>query len=70
VNPWTLMMWLGHKRIDETMRYVDLAHLKPRPIPENLLKAGAEELDPDRRVIKMLGARANSVPTEQSAQEG
>ena len=70
VNPWKLMMWLGHKRIDETMLYVDLANLKPRPIPEAILQAGAAELDPDRRVIRMLGARGNSVPTEQVAQEG
>ncbi len=62
------MMWLGHKRIDETMLYVDLANLKPRPIPESILAAGAEEKDPDRRVILMLGARANSVPTAQAAQ--
>jgi hypothetical protein len=22
VNPWTLMTWMGHKTITETMRYV------------------------------------------------
>jgi hypothetical protein len=25
VNPWRLMTWMGHKRIDETMLYVHLA---------------------------------------------
>src|SRR5262249_4534564 len=25
VNPWRLMAWLGHKRIDETHRYVHIA---------------------------------------------
>jgi hypothetical protein len=25
VNPWKLMFWMGHKRIDETMLYVHFA---------------------------------------------
>ena len=25
VNPWKLMLWMGHKRIDETMLYVHFA---------------------------------------------
>lgn len=25
VNPWQLMEWMGHKRIDETMGYVHIA---------------------------------------------
>jgi hypothetical protein len=25
VNPWTLMTWMGHKTITETMRYVHVA---------------------------------------------
>jgi hypothetical protein len=57
------MMWMGHKRVDETMRYVDLAKLKPRPVPASILAAGAGEQDPDLRVLKMLGARANQVQT-------
>jgi hypothetical protein len=28
-----------------------------RPIPEEVLKAGAGELDGDKKVLKMLGAR-------------
>jgi integrase len=31
-NPWRLQAWMGHKRIDETMRYVHVAgdHMRPR----------------------------------------
>jgi hypothetical protein len=25
VNPWKMMTWMGHKPIDETMLYVNLA---------------------------------------------
>jgi hypothetical protein len=25
VNPWKLMTWMGHKRIDQTMLYVHFA---------------------------------------------
>jgi integrase len=66
VNPWTLMMWLGHKRIDETMLYVNLANAHRRPIPAEVLAAGEGEKDPDLRVLKMLGARANLVQTERA----
>jgi len=33
VNPWKLMLWMGHKRIDETMLYVHFAeaHLPATP---------------------------------------
>ena len=42
VNPWTLMMWMGHKRIDETMLYVNLAHTDlpahlPVSIPDGII---------------------------------
>ena len=57
VNPWRLMGWLGHKRIEETMRYVHVASDHWRQIPEELLQAGQGEEDPDRRVLAMLGAR-------------
>jgi hypothetical protein len=30
VNPWKLMLWMGHKRIDETMLYVHFAEAGPR----------------------------------------
>jgi hypothetical protein len=32
-NPWKLMTWIGHKRIDEAMLYVNFAgnHLRQLP---------------------------------------
>ena len=57
VNPWKLMAWLGHKSITQTHRYVHVAGNHMRPIPEKMLDAGEEERDPDRRIIRMLGAR-------------
>jgi integrase len=56
-NPWRLMLWLGHKRIDETMIYVNLAEAHKRTIPPRVLTAGANETDPDQKILKMLGAR-------------
>jgi integrase len=58
VNPWRLMTWLGHKRIDETMRYVHVADSHRREIPPEVLAAATGEIDPDRRILKMLGSRA------------
>lgn len=43
--------------MEETQRYVDHARAHARPIPEEVLKAGAGELDGDKKVLKMLGAR-------------
>lgn len=31
VNPWTLMTWMGHMTITETMRYVHVAIAHRRP---------------------------------------
>lgn len=59
VNPWRLMTWMGHKRIEETMRYVHVAETHARQIPREVLEAAEGEYDPDRRVLKMLGARAS-----------
>jgi integrase len=59
VNPWRLQLWMGHKRIDETMRYVHLAEAHRRPLAEPIAKAGMGEVDPDRRVLAMLGARGH-----------
>jgi integrase len=39
VNPWKLMLWMGHKRIDETMLYVHFAEAHLRPLPEPVLGA-------------------------------
>ena len=57
VNPWRLQAWMGHKRIDETMRYVHVAEDHMRPLPEALTDAALGEADPDRRIVKMLCAR-------------
>jgi integrase len=61
VNPWRLQAWLGHKRIEETMRYVHVAENHARELPDVILAAGNGEPDPDRRIIKMLGARGSVV---------
>jgi len=37
-------------------------HLRPLPTD---VQAAATERDPDRRIIKMLGFRANNAPTAQ-----
>lgn len=56
-NPWKLMQWMGHKRIDETMLYVHFAEAHLRPLPEPVLAAQRATDDPDRRIIAMLDAR-------------
>src|SRR5207249_7266235 len=61
VNPWTLMRWMGHKRIDETMLYVNLADAHRRELPPNIVASGARETDPDRRIVAMLGCRGTQV---------
>jgi len=60
VNPWKLMLWMGHKRIDETMLYVHFAEAHMRPVPETILAAGRGNDDPDRRIVAMLSARQNA----------
>ena len=60
VNPWRLMTWMGHKRVDETMLYVHLAEQHRRDVPTPVLKAGARELDPDLRILAMLSARCSA----------
>ena len=62
VNPWKLMQWMGHKRIDETMRYVHFAESHLRPLPPRLVEIGACQIDPDRRIVTMLGARIADGP--------
>jgi integrase len=61
VNPWTLMRWMGHKRIDETMIYVHFAESHKRSTPADVQAVGDVERDPDRRVIAMLGCRCTHV---------
>jgi integrase len=62
VNPWTLQAWMGHKRIDETMLYVHVAKDHRRDLPPEVIAAGANEADPDRRILFMLGVRGTNVP--------
>lgn len=57
VNPWRLMTWMGHKRVDETMLYVHVAEQHHREIPSAILKAGSCEVEPDCRVLAMLSER-------------
>jgi integrase len=61
VNPWKLMTWMGHKRIDETMLYVHFAEAHLRPPPEPILSAQRGYDDPDKKVIAMSAARTNCV---------
>lgn len=61
VNPWRLQAWFGHKRIDETMRYVHVAESHPRELPDCVQLAAHGIGDPDRRVLAMLGARGSYV---------
>ncbi len=57
VNPWKLMQWMGHKRVDETMLYVHFAEAHMRPHPEPVLEAQRGHDDPDQKIIAMLDAR-------------
>jgi site-specific recombinase XerD len=57
VNPFTLMKWMGHKRLEETLGYINFAKDHAREISSEILAIGATESDPDRRVIAMLGGR-------------
>jgi integrase len=60
VNPWRLQAWLGHSTINMTMRYVHHVEEHNRPIPDDILAAGNAVVDPDARVIAMIGARSGS----------
>ncbi len=57
INPWTLNAWMGHKAMEETMRYVHVAEHHHREIPEVVAAAGEAERDVTKRVIAMLSAR-------------
>jgi integrase len=61
VNPWRLQTWMGHKRIDETMLYVNFASAHMRTIPAVVVQAAGAEVDPDRRILFMLSARGTHV---------
>jgi len=64
VNPWRLQAWLGHKRIDETMLYVHVAESHAREWPDAVKAATSRELDPDKRILAMLGARGSHVAAQ------
>jgi integrase len=70
VNPWTLQRWMGHKRIDETMLYVNFASDHQRTIPAHVLLATASETNPDKRITVMLGARCCYVAVVSDRQPG
>ena len=55
MNPWRLQAWLGHSTITMTMRYVHHVEEHHRPVPATILAAGATIMDPDARVMAMLG---------------
>jgi len=57
MNPWKLMQWMGHKRVDETMIYVHFAEAHMRPLPEPVLRAQRGHDDPAQKIIAMLDAR-------------
>jgi hypothetical protein len=59
----------AHKRIDETMIYVHVAENHRREIPEAVVAAAATEVDPDRRILKMLAARGSHVAANRVASE-
>ncbi|MCP4445081.1 MAG: tyrosine-type recombinase/integrase, partial [Myxococcales bacterium] len=61
-NPWKLMTWMGHKRIDETMLYVHVAGIHLRPHPAPVLEAQRGHDDPDLKVLAMLSARRLCLP--------
>jgi len=67
VNPWSLMSWMGHKRIDETMGYVHVAERSPRAIPDAILRAAENKTDPNQRVVAMLGARGKNLTNSSGA---
>jgi hypothetical protein len=62
VNPWTLNSWMGHKSMEETMRYVHVAEHHHRQVPDAIIRAGQGEMDVGKRVIAMLGARGAVIP--------
>ena len=61
---------MGHKRIDETMLYVHVAEAHHRELPEVVRLAAMSETDPDKRIIRMLGARGSHVAANATSMEG
>jgi integrase len=63
VNPLRLQAWLGHSDMGMTLRYCHHAENHAWPIPDEVLTAGADVIDPSKRVIVQLGARLIIAPT-------
>lgn len=61
VNPYRLMVWMGHKSLEQGLTYVTWAAEHPWPVPPEVLAAGAKETDAERRIVAMLGARGKAV---------
>lgn len=59
VNHWVLQEWMGHQRLEETLRYVHVASAHRRPLPKEVLQASRTEEDPNLRTLAMLGARGS-----------
>ena len=57
VNPWDLNLWMGHTRMEETLRYADVARAHGRSIPPEVLSAGDREIDLQKRILAQLSAR-------------
>jgi hypothetical protein len=66
-NPWELMTWMGHKRLEETQLYADVARAHGRSVPQTILAAGAKEADPNRRVLAQRSARLALPPRKVAA---
>lgn len=64
-NPFSLMSWMGHKGLTETLLYVHYAQAHAREIPAHVLEAPGNEPQPDRRVLLQLGARGTVVARQQ-----
>ena len=62
VSPWRLQAWMGHRSINTTMGYVHVAEDHVKTLPDEVLAAARGEPDPDKRIIKMLGARGSVRP--------
>jgi len=55
---------MGHKRIDETMHTCMSPMVNRRSLPSRIIAAVTGELDPDRRILKLLGARRQLKSTQ------
>ena len=50
------------------MLYVHVAENHRRTLPVSIVAAGCNEIDPDRRILKMLSARGSHVAATSSVQ--